>query len=112
MKTSSKRIGPDYFRVESTWDSRFATLFALRKSRANPGANLSATYVAAVLERDLLAPSLSRLNRAVIQLREFQRSSRRTESAFHRTLIVHALDRKPAAIHRGTTGMHGRKQQR
>ena len=40
--------------LEGTWDSRFATLFALRKSVRRSPNKFVRSYVAAVLERDLL----------------------------------------------------------
>jgi hypothetical protein len=43
--------------VEGTWDSRFATVFALRKSVYRFRSKFIRSYVAAMLERDLLDSS-------------------------------------------------------
>jgi hypothetical protein len=40
--------------LEGTWDSRFATLFALRESVHRSRSKFIRSYVAAMLERDLL----------------------------------------------------------
>jgi hypothetical protein len=45
--------------LESTWDSRFATLFALRESVHRSRSKFIRSYVAAMLERELLALSLT-----------------------------------------------------
>ena len=39
--------------LESTWDSRFATLFALRESVHRSRSKFIRSYVATMLERDL-----------------------------------------------------------
>ena len=45
--------------LEGTWDSRFATLFALRESVHRSRSKFIRSYVAAMLERDLLTLPLA-----------------------------------------------------
>jgi hypothetical protein len=45
--------------LEDTWDSRFATLFALRESVHRSRSKFIRSYVGAMLERDLLTLPMS-----------------------------------------------------
>jgi hypothetical protein len=51
--------------LEGTWDSRFATPFALRESVHRSRSKFIRSYVAAMLERDLL--TLSRVLRSIVR---------------------------------------------